>query len=108
MRPHEGSFSDIVPVSDRDLVQYIIAARLYNPRAGITVSTRESCELRDALLPLGVTRMSASSSTAVGGHTQSNAQGEQFAINDTRTIAQMIAMLKAKGYDPVTHDWMSI
>jgi 2-iminoacetate synthase len=108
MRPHEGSFKDVVPVSDTDLVQYILAARLYNPRAGITVSTRESAELRDRLLLLGVTRMSASSSTAVGGHTNGNAQGEQFAISDTRTIAQMTAMLASRGYDPVTHDWMAI
>jgi len=108
MRPHEGSFTDITDVSDTDLVQYIIASRLFNPRASITVSTRESVELRDRLLPLGVTKMSASSSTVVGGHTQNSAQGEQFAISDTRSLADMIAMLTANGYDPVTHDWMTL
>lgn len=59
MRPHEGSFNDIHPASERDLVQYIQALRLYLPAAGITLSTRERPFLRDRLIGLGITKISA-------------------------------------------------
>ena len=68
MRPHAGVFDRVFPVSDRDLVQYITALRLFLPAAGITVSSRERAFLRDRLIELGVTRVSAGVSTAVGGH----------------------------------------
>ncbi|MFI3272980.1 MAG: 2-iminoacetate synthase ThiH [Pseudomonadota bacterium] len=68
MRPHTGEFQPKTVVSDRELVQIIAAYRLYLPMAGITVSSRESAFLRDNLIGLGVTRMSAGVSTAVGGH----------------------------------------
>jgi 2-iminoacetate synthase len=68
LRPHAGAFQPAHAVSDRDLVQVILAYRIFMPSAGITVSTRERADLRDNLIPLGVTRMSAGVSTAVGGH----------------------------------------
>lgn len=76
MRPHTGSFQPTTTVSDKELVQIIAAYRLYMPMAGITVSSRESAFLRDNLVPLGVTRMSAGVSTAVGGHTASKSSSE--------------------------------
>lgn len=77
MRPHAGSFNDVRPVRDRDLVQVILALRLFLPMSGITVSTRERPALRDRLIPLGVTKVSAGVSTAVGGHvsTQGSSHG---------------------------------
>lgn len=68
MRPHAGAFDRVRPVSDRDLVQIILALRLFLPMSGITVSTRERPGLREHLVPLGVTKLSAGVSTAVGGH----------------------------------------
>jgi len=67
--------------------------------------------LRENLLPLGITRMSAGSSTKVGGHTViCNGQPSlpQFEIADTRNVEEIKIMLAAKGYQPVLKDWMPI
>ena len=48
-------------LSDRGFVQTMLAWRLFMPRLGITVSTRESAEFRDNLIHLGATRFSAGS-----------------------------------------------
>ncbi len=69
LRPHAGNFREITEVSDKNIAQIILALRLFLPRLGIALSTRESATLRENLLPLGITRMSAGSTTRVGGHT---------------------------------------
>ncbi|KXG78624.1 2-iminoacetate synthase ThiH [Thermotalea metallivorans] len=105
IRPHIGSFQPKSPVGDRDLVQIMLAVRLFLPRVGIAISTREQADLRDHLLPLGVTRMSAGVSTAVGGHTDKAAGSSQFDISDHRSVEEMKVMLKKKGYQPIFKDW---
>uniref|UniRef100_A0A7C4EMT6 2-iminoacetate synthase ThiH n=1 Tax=Fundidesulfovibrio putealis TaxID=270496 RepID=A0A7C4EMT6_9BACT len=105
MRPHVGGFPPREVVSDRDLVQYITAFRLFMPRAGITLSTRESAPLRDNLLRLGVTKMSAGVSTSVGGRATGQDEPGQFEISDPRSVEQVRAMLYAQGYQPVFKDW---
>jgi 2-iminoacetate synthase len=105
MRPAEGGFSPKHPVSDRSLVQLICAMRLLMPDAGLVLSTRESAELRDHLLPLGITQMSAGSCTAPGGYADGDRSTEQFAIDDDRTPAEVCALLRSRGYDPVWKDW---
>jgi 2-iminoacetate synthase len=104
MRPHAGDFQPARPVSDRELVQALTALRIFLPRLSITISTRETPVLRDNILPLGVTRMSAGVSTAVGGHAKSAGTG-QFEISDPRSVAEVCAMLHARGYQPVFKDW---
>lgn len=104
LRPSAGGFPPPAGVRDRDLVQYIAALRLFLPRCGITVSSRESAALRDRLARLGATKMSAGVTTAVGGHTRA-ADSEQFAISDERSVAEMAAMLCREGYQPVFKDW---
>jgi len=89
----------------------IIALRIFLPKLGITISTRENSKLREDLLPLGITRMSAGSSTKVGGHTIESYEGlnvPQFEIADTRNVEEIKAMLAAKGYQPVLKDWMQL
>ncbi|KLU60018.1 2-iminoacetate synthase [Peptococcaceae bacterium CEB3] len=109
MRPHVGEFQPPSPVSDRSLVQILLAYRLFLPRAGITISTREKASLRDALVPLGITRMSAGSLTSVGGYTGSpNPESAQFEIADERSAAEIIAMLHRQGYQPVLCDWLNM
>lgn len=104
MRPHAGEFQPPSPVSDRELVQAMTALRIFLPRLSITISTREAPAFRDSILPLGVTRMSAGVSTAVGGHAKPGQAG-QFEISDPRSVAQMEAMLKGRGYQAVYKDW---
>ncbi|WP_003540751.1 2-iminoacetate synthase ThiH [Desulfotomaculum nigrificans] len=105
MRPHVGGFPPRVTVSDKNLVQYILAYRLFMPRGGITVSTRESEELRNRLVKLGVTRMSAASCTAVGGRSHAEGGTNQFDIADERDVPAMVQMLYQQGYQPVFKDW---
>lgn len=105
MRPHVGEFQPTSIVSDSDMVQFMLALRIFLPRLGITVSTREAAEFRDNILPLGVTKMSAGVSTAVGGHSQDDEQVGQFDISDERSVDEMCAALRKRGYQPVFKDW---
>jgi 2-iminoacetate synthase len=96
------------PVSDADLVQIMLALRLFLPEAGFNLSTRETPALRDNLIPLGVTAMSAGSSTRPGGYATHTADTrEQFAIDDTRPPAEVVAAIRRAGYDPVWKDFDS-
>ena len=94
----------ITKVSDRNLVQIALAFRLFLPRVGLNLSTRESAKLRDNLIPLGITKMSAESSTAVGGYA-SKRNDKQFATEDNRSVEEIKAILRKKGYQPVLKDW---
>ncbi|TDA65627.1 MAG: 2-iminoacetate synthase ThiH [Clostridia bacterium] len=106
LRPHAGSsFVPTVEVTDADLVQMMLALRLYRPRLGITISTRERPELRDRLVMLGVTRLSAGSSTEVGGRTTADKGEAQFEVADRRTVAEIYQMVLRQGYQPVFKDW---
>lgn len=108
LRPHVGAFQGACTLSDRNLVQIVLALRLFLPRLGIALSTRESAAFRDNLLPLGITRMSAGSATSVGGYA-SGADSDalpQFEIADHRSVPEMMAMIRGKGYDPVLNDWI--
>ncbi|MTI66260.1 MAG: 2-iminoacetate synthase ThiH [Firmicutes bacterium] len=108
IRPHVGIFDDVYDVNDRSLVQYILALRLYMPYLGITISTREDKYLRDNLIPLGITKMSAGVTTEVGGHTQSNKSDSQFEISDKRSVKEIREIIISKGYQPVFKNWMDI
>jgi len=104
LRPHSGDLIMPHPLTDKNLVQSLLALRLMMPRLGLTLSTRERASLRDHLIPLGITKMSASSCTSVGGRTIDNSD-DQFAIADDRDVAQMKEVLTKKGFDPVLKDW---
>ncbi len=104
--PHEGSFTVKHAVDDRHFVQYVMALRCFLPRCSITCSTRESAVMRDHLIPLGVTRVSAGVSTAVGGRATKEASPTgQFEITDHRSLPEMIAAIAALGYQAVIKDW---
>jgi 2-iminoacetate synthase len=129
LRPAAGGFQPLTGFPDWALVQPLGAFRMTFPEAGIVLSTREPAALRDALAPLGVTSMSAGSHTEPGGYTgagsedlhltvkgrrvdladkpeQAKAEG-QFGIADTRSPAEVTAMLRRQGLDPVWKDWDS-
>lgn len=93
--------------SDRELVQLMLALRIFLPEVGFNLSTRESSRLRDSLIPLGVTMMSAGSSTRPGGyaHLNNDAALEQFEIEDRRSPAEVVAAIRRAGYDPVWKDF---
>jgi 2-iminoacetate synthase len=93
-------------VSDRELVQMMLATRLLLPEAGFNISTREPKEFRDRLIPLGTTMMSAGSSTRPGGYATTGEETlEQFELEDHRPLEDVIAAIRAAGYDPVLKDF---
>lgn len=104
VKPSASGFQPVAPVGDAEYVQALAALRLYAPDAGIVLSTREPAPLRDGLVRIAVTSMSAGSSTEPGGYTTPGAAQEQFAVSDERSPAQVAAMLEAAGYEPVWKD----
>ncbi len=127
LRPCAGEFEPRHSFPDREFVQLVCALRLCFPQVGIVLSTRESASLRDAVLPLGITMMSAGSHTEPGGYTgagkddlhltvrgrREEAAGcahdqgatEQFQISDTRSPAEIANLLRSNGFEAVWKDW---
>jgi len=105
LRPAAGGYEPEFPVGDPQMVQLMCALRLFLPDAGLVLSTRESRELRDNLLPLGVTQMSAGSKTAPGGYASKPEAEGQFEVSDQRTPDEVAHMIAARGYEPVWKDW---
>lgn len=109
LNPAEGDYKAEYNANDRQFVQFIVALRCFLPRAGITVSTRETAAFRDHLIRLGATRFSAGSCTGVGGYAEKHVHGTpQFEITDQRSMAQVVAAIKRCGYQPVYKDWDQI
>lgn len=104
IRPQAGDYIPQYPVADRQLVQIITAFRLMFPNLGITLSTREAEKFRNGIMPLGITKVSAGVSTAVGGHTH-NPSTTQFDIADHRTVEEMKRDIIGLGMQPIMHDW---
>jgi 2-iminoacetate synthase len=135
LRPCAGEFQPLTHISDRELAQLVCALRIMFPDVGIVLSTRESPKLRDGLVPLGVTMMSAGSHTEPGGYTGAGkeklhqtvrgrivelASGAsewapqpnratnatgQFNIADERSAGEVAELIRKLGYEPVWKDW---
>lgn len=108
LRPAEGEFTPLVPVSERNLSQMIFALRIFDPDVGLVLSTREEARYRDGMIGLGPSRYSAGSCTVPGGYFDTAATGEQFQVGDDRSIDAVCAVIREKGYDPVCKDWDAI
>jgi 2-iminoacetate synthase len=104
LRHTPTDFQPQVVVDDDTFKQIIYSTRIQFPQIGLVLSTRESAELRDALIGAGITHISAGSKTNPGGYQQLESE-KQFEVDDARSLAEIIAMLKKKGYDPVLKDW---
>lgn len=109
-QPIKGEDFAKVYVDDKMFTKIICLTRVLFPRIGINLSTRERPQLRDSLLELGITRMSAGSNTSVGGYTLKSKKDQepQFDIQDERSIKEIVALLKSKNFDPIFTDWRRI
>ncbi len=126
LRPAAGEFVPRYSLGERALARLICAFRIVFPQVGIVLSTREPAALRDALASLGVTVMSSGSHTEPGGYTgQGKAEVHQtvrgrilppdepgdaiatgqFEISDERSPAEVAAVLRERGFEPVWKDW---
>lgn len=131
LRPCAGEFQPLNVMSDRQMVQLVCALRLFLPDAGLVLSTREPAKLRDGLIPLGITMISAGSHTEPGGYTGAGKENihqtvrgriveagssewastgatratGQFNIADERSPAEIAQLLQRLGYEPVWKDW---
>ncbi|MBI3315232.1 MAG: 2-iminoacetate synthase ThiH [Candidatus Omnitrophica bacterium] len=97
-------------VDDTTFIKIICLTRILFGRVGINLSTREAPQLRNNLLELGITRMSAGSNTSVGGYSllDKDEQDPQFDIKDDRSVADVVALLKKRNFDPIFTDWRRI
>jgi 2-iminoacetate synthase len=84
LRPAAGCFTPRYELADREYVQLVCATRICFPQVGIVVSTRENAAFRDALIPLGVTMMSAGSHTEPGGYTGQGKSALHKTVNGRR------------------------
>ncbi len=106
MTKAEGGILPKSLLSDKKLVQFMLAWRLYMPRLGITISTREPAWLRDKLIYLGATKFSAGSKTDVGGYSNIfDDNTPQFELSDNRKVDEIATMIREKGYQVVFKDW---
>jgi 2-iminoacetate synthase len=108
VRPSENGGREKFPhlLSDAELTQMILALRLCFPDSGLTLSTRESPELRNSLIPLGITQISAGSKVNPGGYGDGDvASTGQFEIADERSAGEMAEFLVKTGFDPIWKDW---
>jgi len=106
----QESFSKIkvYPVSNKDFVKTIMITRIILPRVGINISTRECAYMRDNLIGLGMTKMSAESKTTVAGHSVKSGNEKQFEIQDKRLLDEIVQVIKEKGYRPEFTNWVNI
>ncbi|MCB4203927.1 2-iminoacetate synthase ThiH [Deferribacterales bacterium Es71-Z0220] len=107
IRDAEGHFKPTYLINDKNLVQSMLSLRLFLHDVGLVISTREPAELRDKLIYLGVTQMSAGSKTNPGGYAAGEEEGKQFEVEDTRSAEEFIESVRKKGFDPVLKDWDS-
>ena len=102
LRPALGSVikETPYPISDTDFKKLVAVLRLAVPYTGIILSTRESETLRDELLSLGVSQISAGSKTGPGGYDHDEENIQQFSNSDHRPMNQMIKVICDSGYIP--------
>ena len=132
LRPCAGEFEPLTHLSDREMVQLVCAFRLMFPDVGLVLSTREPARLRDGLIPLGITLISAGSHTEPGGYTGAGKRNlhhtlrgrivelgssewaaagpdpratGQFDIADQRSPEEVAQLIRRLGYEPVWKDW---
>ena len=91
-------------ISDDTFAKICALIRVAVPYTGMIISTRESQEVREKVLPLGVSQISGASRTSVGGYaepeTKEEVTSEQFDVSDRRTLDEVVNWLIKLGYIP--------
>lgn len=93
-------------VHEPQLLQVMLAYRLFMPFAGITISTRERAVFRDNVIGMAATKISAGVSVGVGGHEEEAKGDEQFEISDPRSVREVHEAILNHGLQPVYTDYL--
>ena len=97
-------------VHEAQLVQVVTAYRLFMPFASITISTRECERVRNNMVNIAATKISAGVSTGIGSHVEEieDKGDEQFEISDGRTVDEVYQDLLAWNLQPVMNDYIYV
>lgn len=97
-------------VHETQLLQVVCAYRLFMPFASITVSTREVARVRDNLVNIAATKISAGVSTGIGSHVDDieDKGDDQFEISDDRSVDEVFNALLDNGLQPVMSDYIYV
>ena len=97
-------------VHEQQLLQVVCAYRLFMPFASITVSTRECERVRDHLVQIAATKISAGVSTGIGGHVEEIEEkgDDQFEISDGRSVKEVYDALLTNHLQPVMSDYIYV
>ena len=89
-------------IDDETFAKIVALTRIAVPYTGIIISTRESQQVREKLLKLGVSQVSGASRTSVGGYTEEERpkETEQFDVSDQRTLDEVVRWLLKLGHIP--------
>lgn len=105
MNSAEGAIEKYNILDDITYVQIMLAYRLFMPKVGINLSTRETAKFRDKVLNLGITKFSAGSKTSVGAYAATEHSTSQFETSDNRSVEEIVKTLKSYGRDIIFKDW---
>lgn len=89
-------------ISDEIFAKLCALIRISVPYTGMIISTRESQQLREKVIRLGVSQISGASRTSVGGYSDELRphDTEQFDVSDQRTLDEVVNWLMTSGYIP--------
>ena len=90
-------------ISDDIFAKICALIRISVPYTGMIISTRESQQVREKVLPLGVSQISGASRTSVGGYAEGEPEeesSEQFDVSDQRTLDEVVNWLIKMDYIP--------
>jgi len=92
-------------VSDDDFVRLVAILRLAVPYAGMILTARESHEIRREVLKFGISQIDGGTKIEIGsyaehGNDPQDLNREQFAINDSRSLNEIINELVDDDYLP--------
>ena len=90
-------------ISDEIFAKIVALIRIAVPYTGMIISTRESQQVREKVLKLGVSQISGASRTSVGGYCEEEPEdenSEQFDVSDKRTLDEVVKWLMELGYIP--------
>ena len=97
-------------VHEPQLLQVITAYRIFMPFASITISTRECERVRNNVIRIAATKISAGVSVGIGEHIEGNDNvgDAQFEISDGRNVKEVFEAIESEGLQPVMSDYIYV